>query len=314
MNKNILITIVAIFSFALSSFAFSLQKLTVVLDWFVNPNHAPLFVAKQQGYYKQLGLDVNFIAPADPSDPPKWVAVGKADLAIDYQPQYLMEVANGLPLLQVGTLVDQPLSCFVVLQNSTIKTIADLKGKRIGYSNGGANDAVLQTMLAKNGLTLQQVQLINVHYSLLQALLSKKIDAASGMMRNFEVIQMQLMGQPARAFYPEQNGVPSYDELIFVANRKSANDPKIKAFLQATAMGVSYLRQHPNIAWQQFAKDHAELNNALNQRAWFTTLPTFAGNPAVVDSKQCHNLASYLQKSMKINIPKQVCGVGKFQS
>src|SRR3989338_11228512 len=188
MKKNILRAILTIFFLVIPFFAFSLQKLTVVLDWFVNPNHAPLFVAKQQGYYKKLGLDVNFIAPADPSDPPKWVAVGKADLAIDYQPQYLMEVANGLPLVQVGTLIDQPLSCLVVLQNGPIKTIKQLQGKRVG-SSGGASDVILQTMLAKNGLNLQQVQLIDVHYSLLQALLSKKIDAASGMMRNFELIQ-----------------------------------------------------------------------------------------------------------------------------
>ena len=121
---------------------------------------------------------------------------------------------------------------------------------------------------------------------MLQALLSKKIDAASGMMRNFELIQMQLIGQPGRAFYPEENGVPSYDELIFVANKKSVSNSAIKAFLQATAEGVNYLRQNPEIAWKQFASEHPELNNTLNQRAWFATIPTFTNNPSQIHD--CH--------------------------
>src|SRR5262249_50063904 len=93
------------------------QKLTVMLDWYVNPDHGPLFVAQQQGFYQQQGLDVKFIPPADPADPPKLVAAGKADLAIDYQPHLLIETSHGLPVVQVGTLVDSPLSCLAVLQN-----------------------------------------------------------------------------------------------------------------------------------------------------------------------------------------------------
>ena len=63
------------------------DRLTVMLDWFVNPDHAPLFVAQEAGYFNDAGLDVELIAPADPNDPPKLVAAGKADVAISYQPQ-----------------------------------------------------------------------------------------------------------------------------------------------------------------------------------------------------------------------------------
>ncbi len=61
-------------------------KMTVLLDWFVNPDHAPLFVALEKGYFADRGLDVEFIAPANPNDPPKLVAAGKADIAVSYQP------------------------------------------------------------------------------------------------------------------------------------------------------------------------------------------------------------------------------------
>src|ERR1700738_4669214 len=80
-----------------------LQPLTVILDWFINPDHAALFVADQQGYFKEAGLQVKLIAPANPADPPKLVAAGKADIAVDYQPNLLLEIGQGLPLQQLGS-------------------------------------------------------------------------------------------------------------------------------------------------------------------------------------------------------------------
>ncbi len=123
-------------------------KFTVLLDWFVNPDHAPLYVALERGYFRDAGLDVVLIAPADPNDPPKLVAAGKGDVAITYQPQLYLQVDQGLPLVRIGTLVDRPLNSLVVLANGPIRRIADLKGRRIGYSVGGFEEVVLGTMLA----------------------------------------------------------------------------------------------------------------------------------------------------------------------
>ena len=107
------------------------DRLTVLLDWFVNPDHAPLFVAQEAGYFKDAGLEVELIAPADPNDPPKLVAAGKADVAISYQPQLHIQVDQGLPLRRIGTLVATPLNSLVVLADGPIKSIADLKGRKI---------------------------------------------------------------------------------------------------------------------------------------------------------------------------------------
>src|SRR5437867_2667977 len=68
------------------------EKLTVILDWFPNPDHAPLIIAKQQGFFKEQGLEVELIGPSDPTDPPKWVAAGKADIGITYEPQFMEQV------------------------------------------------------------------------------------------------------------------------------------------------------------------------------------------------------------------------------
>jgi putative hydroxymethylpyrimidine transport system substrate-binding protein len=273
-----------------------LQQFTVILDWFANPDHAPLFVAQQQGFFKQQGLDVKLIGPANPADPPKLVAAGKADLAITYQPQLLLDVQQGLPLVRIATLINKPLGCMAVKANNGINSIKDLKGKMIGYSTDGVDSAMLRAMLAAHDLTIKDVKLTNVNYDLTQALLTGRVDAVTGVFRNFELIQMQLAGFHAQAFYPEDNGVPPYDELILVANRTELNDPRLPRFIKALTQGEDYLQQHPQQSWQIFAKNHPELNNELNRQAWFMTLPDFAQNPGVMDPKKYDQFAQFMLK------------------
>mgnify|MGYP006219324941 CR=1 FL=1 len=78
----------------------SSEKLTIGLDWFINPDHAPIIIAKKRNFFEDLNLDVEMIEPADPNDPPKLVAAGKLDLAISYQPQLHIQVDQGLPVVR----------------------------------------------------------------------------------------------------------------------------------------------------------------------------------------------------------------------
>lgn len=280
------------------------KPLTIILDWFVNPDHAPLFVAKQQGYFKQQGLNVKLISPAEPSDAIKLVAAGKADLGISYQPEFMVAVAQGIPLVRVATLINKPLSCMLVLKSGPIKTIKDLKGKTIGYSTGGIDNITLRTMLQHHGLPLSAVKLISFHYGQTQALLAHRVDAITGQMRNFELPEMTLAGQPARAFYPEKNGVPPYDELIFVTNPKEAHDPRLKRFVIALREAVIYLKKHPKQTWRVFANNHPALNNKLNRMAWFMTVPYFDSHPGYFNKKKYQRFAEFLKQGGLIkNLP-----------
>ena len=146
--------------------AMAAERLTVLLDWFINPDHAPLYVALEMGYFEEAGLVVDFKAPADPNNPPKLVAAGKADLAISYQPQLHIQVDRGLPLTRIATLVATPLNCLVVLKESPVRSISDLRGKTVGFSVGGFEDALLSAMLGRHGMALGDVKLVNVNFSL----------------------------------------------------------------------------------------------------------------------------------------------------
>ena len=276
------------------------DKLTVLLDWFVNPDHAPLIVAQEKGFFKAAGLEVELIAPADPSLPPKLVAAGKADLAVSYQPQLHVQVGQGLPLIRIGTLVSTPLNSLVVLRDGPIKKITDLKGKKVGFSVGGFEDALLQSMLVKHGLTLKDVELINVNFSLSPALIAGKVDAVIGAFRNFELNQMDIIKRPGRAFFPEEEGVPAYDELIVVAKKDKAYDPRYRRFLDAVENAVTFLINHPDDAWKLFIKNNKKLDNELNRRAWRDTLPRLALRPAAFDKVRYQRFAAFLKEQSLI--------------
>ena len=301
MKKIILFTTCFfIFSLSLAATAVNPHKpLIIMLDWFANPDHAPLFVAQEFGFFKQAGLTVKLIGPANPDDPPKLVAVGKADLAIAYQPSLYIQVKQGLPLIRIATLVATPLNCLVVLKASHINSIKDLKGKTIGYSSAATDHVALKMMLQRAGLKLSDVKLINVHFNLSQALLSKRIDAAMGMMRNFELIEMKLHHVAIKAFFPEEYGMPLYNELIIVANKNKLTDPRLPKFLQALTEATLYFVNHPQQTWLRFAKLHPALNNSLNRQAWFANLSRFALRPAALDKTRFAAYAKFLVR-MKV--------------
>lgn len=274
--------------------AHATDKLTLMLDWFVNPDHGPIIIAEQNGYFAEQNLEVEVVAPADPADPPKLVAAGKADLAVSYQPTLHMQVHEGLSLLRVGTLVATPLNCLLVLRDGPIESVADLKGKKIGFSVAGVERLVLATILNTHGVSLDEVELVNVNWSLSPSLMSRQVDAVIGAYRNFELNQMNIEGVPGKCFYPEQEGLPSYDELIYVANPETMDLDRITRFLAATEKATQFIVNHPQQSWEIFAATAEELQDELNERAWVDTLPRFALRPAALDSGRYQRMESFM--------------------
>ena len=289
-----------ILSFLLLTFTFNVsassQKLTIGLDWFINPDHAPLIIAKKRNFFRDLNLEVEMIEPADPNDPPKLVAAGKLDLAISYQPQLHIQVDQGLPVVRVGTLVSVPLNSLVVLKDGPIKTISDLKGKKVGFSVGGFEEALLSGMLQKYNLNMSDVDLVNINFSLSPSLIAKKVDAVIGAFRNFELNQMDIVNHPGRAFYPEEHGVPTYEELIYIANQKNKNNPLFDKFFSAIQKATLTIINDPISTWKDFSSYRKGLDDELNKRAYKDTISRFALRPQAHDLKTYINFSKFLEK------------------
>jgi len=275
--------------------AHAADKLTVLLDWFVNPDHVPLVVAKAGGYFERAGLDVELIAPADPSAPPKLVAAGQGDVAVTYQPDLMLQLKEGLPLVRFGTLVETPLNSLVVLKNGPVKALADLKGKTVGYSVAGFEEVYLGALLKSAGLSADDVTLVNVNFNLTSSLMSGQVDAVVGAFRNFELTQLRIEGRAGAAFFPEEHGVPPYDELIYVTSTELKDDPRLPRFLAAVEEATIFLTNHPEAALDMFVKAHPDLDDELNRRAFLDTLPGFAKRPAALDRGRYDRFAEFLK-------------------
>ena len=277
--KKILITVL----FMTASPAFAQDKMTLLLDWFINPDHGPIIVAQEKGFFADQNLEVEIVAPADPADPPKLVAAGKAELAVSYQPSQHLQVAEGLPLMRVGTLVATPLNCLLVLEDGPIKTISDLKGKKVGFSVAGVEEALLTAILGRHDLGMSDIELVNVNWSLSPSLMSGQVSAVIGAYRNFELNQMEIEGIAGRCFYVEEEGVPTYDELIYVANKDTMDTDLIRRFLRATELATQYIVNHPDESWNVFKGYSVELDDELNAKAWLDTMARFALRPEALD-------------------------------
>ncbi|MGE3247503.1 MAG: ABC transporter substrate-binding protein [Beijerinckiaceae bacterium] len=273
------------------------DKLSLILDWFVNPDHGPVIIAKERGFFKQAGLDVTITAPANPADPPKLVAAGQADLAVSYQPQLHLNVHQGMKLVRAGTLVSTPLTCLVTLAEGPIKSIADLKGKKVGFAVPGVQEVLLDAMLRHNKVDPKSVERVNIGFSISPALMSKQVAGVIGAFRNFELNQLKIEKSAGRCFYPEAEGVPAYDELIYVANPEKMNKDRVRRFLAATELGAQFILNNPQEAWKIFSATSKELQNELNRRAWLDTYPRFASRPAAMDQGRYAAFEAFLHKT-----------------
>lgn len=293
MNRHCL-TFLLITSLLMAVKARAMDKVTVMLGWFVNPNHAMMVIAKQHGIFAKHDLDVDIIEPTDTSVAPRLAAADKVDLAIDSQPQLTLQISEGLPLMRIATLIPSPVSTLLSRQDSGIQTMADFKDKTIGYSLPGFDTVLLNTMLKHAGLMPNDVKTVNVNWAITQSLQAKKVDGVMGAYRIFEKFELEQQGIPTVSFNPETNGVPPYEEVILVANSKHANDPRFTRFNAALAEALEYIQQHPEAAWEEFISYKKTLNDPLNRAAWQAVIPLFAHNPSAYDEQKYQKFMEFM--------------------
>ncbi len=285
------------------------DKLTLLLDWYINPDHAALIVAQQKGFFKKHDLAVEFVEPSDASAPPKLVAAGQGDLAVTYQPQLYLQQEKELPLIRVSTLIATPLNSLIVRGDSDIKELKDLKGKRLGHSAGGMESATLGTLLKQAGLSTDDLTLVNVNLALTPALLSKQVDAVYGAYRNVELLQMEQEGVKGRAFYVEEQGMPHYDELIIVARKDKINREVLARFNGALREATSYLLNHREAGWQAYQSYNKELGGEKNRKIYEATLPHLAHRPGAFSRRGYEDFAKFLKEQGLI---KEVKGADEY--
>jgi putative hydroxymethylpyrimidine transport system substrate-binding protein len=254
------------------------ESFTVMLDYFPNADHAGIYAAQASGEYERAGLDVKIEAPPDAAVPLKLLQAGRIDLAISYEPELLLARDQGADLVAVGALVQKPLTSLMSLGNRAITRPAQLAGKRVGTAGLAYQSAYLRTILEKAGVDPGSVDEINVGFKLTQAMLSKQVDATLGAFWNYEGVDLQRRGKHPEILRMEDLGVPTYNELVFVARRSDLDEQgasKLRRFLQATARGHQLLERRPEAGVDALLDADPGLDRGLQEAAVKATLPVF---------------------------------------
>ncbi len=253
------------------------QPLSLMLDYFPNADHAGIYAAEANGDFADAGLDVTIRQPPDPAAPIKQVAAGRVDLAISYEPEVLRARDQGLRVISVAALVRKPLTSIISLPKAGIRDPADLAGKTVGTAGIDYQSAYLRTILTDAGVDPGSVTERDVGFNFVPALLTGRVDATLGAFWNYEGTQLRLDGRKPRIVRMEQAGVPTYDELVLVANESALerDGGKLRAFVSALARGTRQLARDPDRGVQALLDANPDLDPKLQRAVVKVTLPLF---------------------------------------
>ena len=253
------------------------RKMSLLLDYFPNADHAGIYAAQEGGHFKDAGLDVDIRQPTDPAAPIKQVAAGRTDLAVSYQPEVLRARDEGLKVVSVAALVREPLTSIISLPRAGIRSPKDLAGKTVGTAGIDYQSAYLKTILEEAGVDPGTVKERNVGFSLTPALLTGKVDAVLGAFWNYEGTELMQKGRRPRIIRVDDAGVPPYDELVLVANEDALDreGARIRAFIGALARGTKDLAADPEEGIRGLLEANPDLDSRLQREVVRVTLPLF---------------------------------------
>jgi putative hydroxymethylpyrimidine transport system substrate-binding protein len=259
------------------------QRVTLLLDWLPNADHAAIYAAQATGAFRRAGLDVRIETPSDATTPLKLLAAGRVDLAITYEPELLIGRDKGQKLIGVGALVQKPLSSIISLHGK-VKTPRDLAGKSVGVTGLPSDEASLRAVLAAAGVPRNRVKTVDVGFNLVPSLLSKKVDAVLGAYWNVEAVELERQHRDPSVIRLDQAGVPTYNELVFAARQDYLGEQGevVRRFMQALSRGAQAMRADPTVAVDALVAANHDLNRGDQLAMVRKTLPVYfpaAGKP-----------------------------------
>ena len=240
-------------------------KVSVALDWFPWSNHSGLYIARARGYFADEGLEVEIFTPGDPTTVLQTVASGRDDFGISYQTEVLIARQSNVPVVSIMAMVQHPLDSVMALESSGISSPEDLVGKTVGWPGGPSSAPLLDTMLKSQGRSLDDVEMINVGYDLVPALISGQVDAIIGAYWVHESISATNLGFPVNIMRMEQHGVPDFYELVMVTNQNTIaeNPDLVQRFVRGAQRGYRDAIADPQGAVQLLQSVRPEVDLAI---------------------------------------------------
>jgi ABC-type nitrate/sulfonate/bicarbonate transport system substrate-binding protein len=273
------------------------SRTTLLLNWYANPYHTPIFVAKSLGYYEHENINLAILEPTDPSDVTEIVGLGDVDIGVKAMIHTVAARAKGYPVTSIATLLDEPPTGLLALKSSGIKTFHDIVGKRVGYI-GEFGKKIIDDLARLAGIEATSYQTVRIGMNVTDAISRDVIDTGIGFI-NFQHVELehlhgevnflridQLAGLGCCCFCSIQYIVP--DAML------QENPKVLQGFLNATQRGAAYTTEHPDEAFELLCQAKPQLRNELYKKIFIRTLPFFSRNMLNVE-RDWNKVNRYMQ-------------------
>lgn len=253
------------------------DRLSLLLDYLPNVDHAGIYAAQQRGQFERAGLDVDVRAPQDPASVLKLVEAGKVDVGITYEPELLLARQKNKDLVAFASVIQKPLTSLVSLPKANIRSPKDLANKTVGTSGIAYQDSYLDTILKRAGVDPSSVKRVNVGFNLNQALIFGRVDATLGAFSNVEAVDLERRGRKPVVTPVDRLGVPTYDELVLVAKDETLTkrESAIRRLVRAIALGTAQVKRDPQVGVDALLRVNRGLDRRLTAAQLQRTIPAF---------------------------------------
>ena len=241
-----------------------LEKITFTLDWTPNTNHTGIYVAKDKGYFKEEGLDVDIIQPGQ-NTADQLVASGKAQFGIGYQEGVTLARLQGLPLVSIAAVIQHNTSAFASPSSKNIKTPKDFEGKKYAGWGSPIEEATLKALMDKYNADIKKVTILTTGSADFFATTEKDADFA-WIFYGWDGIASKVKNKPIDyILLKDEDKALDYYTPVIITNEKNITEKSdlVKRFIKAAAKGYSYAEKNPEDSAQILLKNAPELDKTL---------------------------------------------------
>jgi ABC-type nitrate/sulfonate/bicarbonate transport system substrate-binding protein len=276
-----------------------------LLNWYANPYHTPIFVAKELGYFEQEGINLAILEPTDPSDVTELVGTGRADMGLKAMIHTIAGRVRGFPLKALGMLLDEPPTGLLYSnKDNSISSVQDLKGKRIGYV-GEFGKYILDDLLRKNTVNPADVKTVRVGMKVPDALAAGAIDAGIGL-GNCQLIEVENDGVDTGFLkFEESMGIHCcFCSVLYIANEKFLKEKLelAQGFIQAVKRGTDFAHLKPDEAFEVLCNALPRLrkDEETNRKIFHASLP-YISKDLVTKEKDWYEVKEYMESLKLLN-------------
>jgi ABC-type nitrate/sulfonate/bicarbonate transport system substrate-binding protein len=254
-------------------------RTTLLLNWYANPYHTPIFAAKALGFYEEECIKLAILEPTDPSDVTEIVGTNQVDIGLKAMLHTVAGHAKGFPITAVATLLDEPPTGLIALKSSGINTFHDIVGKRIGYI-GEFGKKIIDNLAYHAGIDQKNYQAVRIGMNVTDAIGRHIIDAGIGFI-NFQKVELEHLHGEVNFLRLDQLaglGCCCFCSIQYIVPIQTIQqDPAvIKGFLKATQRGVAFTTEQPDEAFELLCQAKPQLRSELYKKIFLRTLPFFS--------------------------------------